>query len=151
MADITVPLTIKTISHPLILPLPTLPPTTAFPLDVSVTAVSADQGGILMLSPLELIVDQPFHLGCFRLVLTVFFATQLASPHQCLLHCSRNGMRFAAIQQGGECSCLPATSLAQLPALEAGECSIRCADEDNFFCGGEIGASFYVAGGANIM
>ena len=139
-------------SAPLILPLAPFPDSSAFPLAINIVAIAND-GGMIMLSPVELIVDQPFYLGCFHLGAEgEHLAEQITSPHACLVHCSKNhGMRFALLRGGAQCSCLAGgvDYSSEVVLLPDSGCEKRCEAEPEFACGSgenDAAAALYVAG-----
>ena len=131
-------------SHPIILPVVPLPEYSKFSLEVSAKA-EATVDGTVLLSPIELIVDQPLNLGCFQME-TGLHATEKTSPQTCLLHCNSLQMRFALITQGNKCSCVKSINHDVFTELTNSQCLTKCQDDLEYYCGGESAVSLYVAG-----
>ena len=109
--------------------------------------VKADttSSGTIMLSPMELIVDQPINIGCYHMD-SGEQEVQFTSIQDCLVHCKNNQMRFALMISGIQCSCLPEIDHDNFEELPFGKCNFPCSDYPSLKCGGSDEVSLYTAG-----
>ena len=84
-------------SDPIILPMNIR--TSDFPYKIKLKGKSSTSGTILV-SPLEIVVDQPLHLGCFTAQQpTTSKPDMKLTPQSCLICCQKQGMRYAGTTQ----------------------------------------------------
>lgn len=137
-----IPRSLNSPSFSVIVPLLPLPIT--FPLVITLKAETASPG-IILFSPIELIVDQPIYLGCFTMN-AGDEVTDISSPRACLVHCTSNSMRFSLLSKGNKCSCSSVVDHDVFEEVPAGSCDQACKDEPSEKCGGALTVSLYVAG-----
>ena len=137
---ITVPLSTTQVSHYIIVPLIPIP--TSFPLDVKVKANATT--GIILLSPVELILDQPIYVGCFDMEAGEHLK-EVESALDCLVHCHENSKRFGVLTKGNQCSCLPEINHDKFTQLANSRCNLHCTASSALKCGGPNVFSVYVA------
>ena len=137
---ITVPLSTTQVSHHIIVPLTPIP--TSFPLDVKVKVEATT--GIILLSPVELILDQPVHVGCFDMEAGEHLK-EVESALDCLVYCHENNKRFGALTQGNQCSCLSEINHDKFTQLASSRCNLHCTVSTDLKCGGLNVFSLYVA------
>ena len=157
--SMSVPQSNGSISEPIILPFDLKP--LEFPYIIRVSGRAVDAGTIL-LSPIELVVDQPINLGCFAAssLPESTYDTSL-TPESCLISCNAQQMRFAgfglwklcrnfisilALSSGTKCSCLHELDPNSLTLLPESNCHETCVGAVFSSCGGEKYFSVYVAG-----
>ena len=104
-----------------------------------------DGSGTVMISPIELIIEQPINIGCFQMS-SGEQETQLGSIQDCLIHCHNIKMRFAVMISGDKCSCISEINHDDFEELPHGRCNRTCVDYTLFPCGGINAASLYTAG-----
>ena len=127
-------------SQPIVVPLTPLP--TGFPLEVKVKANVLK--GIILLSPLELVLDQPIHVGCFNMKAGEH-SKEVGSAPDCLVHCNEHDLRFALLTKGNQCSCASTINYAQFTLISEASCREHCQANLDWNCGGSSTFSLYVA------
>ena len=80
-------------------------------LTISTTGETAVTHGLgIVLGATELLIDPPFHLGCFKFEdssLDSLTPTATETAKECLVVCNDKSLRFAAVLAGTECYCFP--------------------------------------------
>ena len=104
-----------------------------------------DGSGSVMMSPIELVVEQPINIGCYH-TNQGEHETQLSSIQGCLIHCKKFQMRFALMLLGNQCSCLAVIDHDHFEELSPGRCNVPCSDYSVLSCGGPDALSLYTAG-----
>ena len=103
--------------------------------------INSASGGF-NISPMELLVDLPVQVGCFRirqpgsLVPDSSGGSQM--PAECLTFClEHNKGRYGATTSFGDCFCHEEIPFEDLQALPMDQCQSGCnGHQDNQFCGG---------------
>ncbi len=118
------------------------------------TSKSTD--GKYFLSPIDLLIDVPFEVGCFKQkdgidslgTIVTDSPTNGMTPAWCLTKCLELNpqQRIAFIRDGNECSCFEDIPLAKL-ALDQDSCNVYCEGrlQDHYSCGAPDAYSVYVA------
>ena len=135
--EITLPMTEKSESIPIIIPLANI---TELPKFISIKAETTE-GGLISFSPIEIKVDQPIYLGCIRFASSSSDLETTDSHFKCLIHCKSKDKRFALYSTGG-CACKNDIELDPLFGLESTQAKdVECKSESS----GDV-FSVYVAG-----
>ena len=147
--QITIQLSDKTESHPLIIPVVSMGtdlPLASSELAISILAEAAVPGAVLI-SPPEVIVDQPIYYGCIStLTAPTGPPSSQNSPAHCLVHCDTIGKRFGLLQ-GTDCYCQNNTEFGKgVQHQPRARCDISCAEDQSSYCGGQSVFSAYIAG-----
>ena len=117
-----------------------------FPIDIKVSGVSLNKG-IIPVSPLELVLDQPINLGCYILVSPpTFHADPHLTPQNCLLACHAQDLMFAVLSGGKKCGCLAQLIQGSFTLIQEDRCHLGCVGDSQSRCGGSGAASIYLAG-----
>jgi len=73
------------------------------------------------------------------------------SIRSCMILCHERNYRYATLHNGSQCACLNEPEYLQLERLPKEACNIRCAINDEEFCGGRAAASVFWAVGSLIL
>lgn len=134
-------------SDPIILPIHVK--SSDFPYKIKLSGESPASGMILV-SPIELVLDQPLNLGCFTTKSsTASFTDSNLTPQSCLLACHAQQMRYAVLGASNMCGCLAELDQATLSLVPEDLCSHKCLGDHSINCGGNRAVSIYVAGRDN--
>ena len=114
--EITLPMTEKSESIPMIIPIANI---TDLPKFISIKAETT-QGGLISFSPIEIKVDQPIYLGCIRFTTSSSDLEITDSHFKCLVHCKSKEKRFALYSVSG-CACKNESEINPLFGLESNQ------------------------------
>ena len=64
---------------------------------------------------------------------------------------SERNHRYAALHDGSQCACLSEPDYSRLEKLPKGTCDVRCAVNDEEFCGGKTATSVFWAVGGSVL
>ena len=148
-ANVKISLTLKTESVPLVISIMDL--ATNLPMDISINA-QADVAGLILISPPEVIVDQPIYIGCITILegAKLLPEPQTLSSHlECLVYCKSQGKHYTLIQDTN-CYCQPDYQIDQLYTdstfVSSAQCNIACKSDPSNLCGGIDSFSVYISG-----
>ena len=149
-ASININQSLKSESFPLVIPILDL----AFnlPMNISIKAETIGSG-IILISPPDILVDQPIHIGCVlppdseHLVPDDY---QISTHLHCLVLCKNKSRRFALLQ-GTNCYCQSEEIFSKLFSISSLvsslQCNTTCKTDPKSQCGGGLDKfSVYAAG-----
>ena len=98
------------------------------------------KGENLMIGPIEVRVDGPAVMGCYKVLDINDFGPQTISASltraQCILQCKGQGKRISGVMFGVKCFCIDKfPRLSALP-VQSDKCTTPCSGDDQHFCGG---------------
>ena len=147
VGSIKLNLAVKSESYPLVIPVLDL----GTNLDIAITAI-ADVPGIILISPPEVVVENPIYIGCVTAPSSfedAEAAAEKTSHLHCLVHCNQQLKRFAFLQDTS-CYCQSDDAFARLFAdsslVSDSKCNISCTSDVTRYCGGANYFSIYVTG-----
>ena len=109
---------------------------------------AVDEDSLIDLAPMELLIDLPINIGCFRKNVSTMSASSQNTPAKCITHClSSLNHRFAALADGRICYCFDEFPVDEVTAMADEDCERVCDGDSEQFCGGQTSEHlvFYVA------